>query len=210
MKPGCDAEGQPVNPLLNERRRIDRGLSELLGMVRGILADGVVLEVEAEALARWILSNAEIANHWPADVLVKHLNRIFEDGRMDEDERQSLTDLLTNLSGRALEEFASSSTELPLTRPTPEVIFDQNAFVFTGKFLFGPRRACHRETEIRGGVCEDAITARTRYVVVGSLASRDWIQSGWGRKIERAMELSKFGEIYIVAEETWTRYLMGR
>jgi NAD-dependent DNA ligase len=208
-KAWLDEDGQPLNRFFNAERVEARTISELLGVINGILADGTVCAKEVEYLGRWVLTYPESASQWPANVLIEHLNRIFADGKIDDEERESLRGILEDIVGAPSHGFTAPVTRLPLTKPTPEVIFDQNTFVLTGKFLYGPRKNCERAVEIRGGRCEDNVTLRTRYLVVGTVGSRDWIQSAWGRKIERAVELSGFGEIYIVSEETWSKYLLG-
>ena len=62
-----DADGQP-NPPFNAWRRNDRAIHELLGLAKGILADGVVMPAEVIELSRWILANAEPDSGWPIDV----------------------------------------------------------------------------------------------------------------------------------------------
>jgi hypothetical protein len=56
----------------------------------------------------------------------------------------------------------------------------------------------------RAGRCSDAVTSRTDVLVVGMIASPDWIQSTHGRKIETAMAMKQQGHrIRVVSEEHW-------
>ena len=46
------------------------------------------------------------------------------------------------------------------------------------------------------------------YLVIGSLASREWAHTSHGRKIEKAMDYKKKGcSINIVSEEQWVQCL---
>jgi NAD-dependent DNA ligase len=123
------------------------------------------------------------------------------------DELDGLRDLLQNIIG-GHPTSVDAPTALPLTKPIPEVIFDQNTFVFTGKFVFGTRNACFKETMLRGGICDDSVTLRADYVVIGSIGARDWAHTAWGNKIKRAVELQRSKPIAIINEETWARYLL--
>ena len=44
-----DDDAQPVNHLYNQRRRIDRDINEMLGLIKGLIADGCVNELEVLA-----------------------------------------------------------------------------------------------------------------------------------------------------------------
>ena len=56
----------------------------------------------------------------------------------------------------------------------------------------------------RGALCESTVTRRTRYLVVGTFGSRDWVHSSFGRKIEKAVELEQAGmPLSIVGEDHW-------
>jgi len=204
-----DDNGQPLNRLLNRDRRVSRAIDELIGFLRGIAADNVVSAGEVLALGEWTLKNREAADVWPVNVLVARLNRIVADGVIDDEEREDLRMLVAEILGeQARQPFTSASTELPLTRPAPDVIFDQNEFVLTGSFLYGPRRVCEKEILVRGGTCADAVRLRTSYLVIGSLASEDWIHTTHGRKIEKAVDYSKRYPLAIISEQHWESFLL--
>jgi NAD-dependent DNA ligase len=206
-QPQLDEDGQPLCVSWNSRRRIDAGIDELLGFIQGILADGEVSEAETIALAAWTLKHSEIVCDWPVNVLAGRLNRIFADGRVDEAEREDLRTLLVEILGENENPLVTSSTRLPLSMPAPDVIFDQNVFVLTGKFAFGPRRVCEAEVLALGGKTSDHVTLQTSYVVIGSVGSRDWIHSSWGRKIEKAVEYRGLCPIAIISEQHWAEFL---
>jgi NAD-dependent DNA ligase len=80
--------------------------------------------------------------------------------------------------------------------------------VFTGKFAFGPRADCERQVIKLGAACERAITHRTRYLVIGTFGSRDWVHTSFGRKIEKAVQYRDDGHpLAIVAEDHWASSL---
>jgi len=207
-----EAQGQPVWRGLNARQRMERDVSEMLGLARGLLADGVITEEEVKLLRAWMEAHPDAIRAWPGSVLWRRLERIFADGVITEEERQDLASLLEQLVGGSIgivpAAGASGSTSLPLDDPPPELAFDGRIFVLTGRFAYGPRAACEREIRLRGGVCESNVTRRTHYLVVGTFGSRDWLHTSYGRKIERAVSLrDRYGAPAIVSEDHWAARL---
>lgn len=204
MKAALDGHGQPVSATLNQNRRANRAISELIGFLRGIIADQRISEAECEQLAKWLVGNREIADVWPVSALVERIDRIYRDGIADEEERSDLAQLVTQIVGRQDDGTLSfGATDLPLTVPEPNVTFAGKEFVLTGKFLYGPRRTCEREILVRGGSCWDTVRLQTSYLVIGSLMSRDWKYSTHGTKIEKAVEYQARCPIAIISEQHW-------
>jgi len=59
-----------------------------------------------------------------------------------------------------------------------------------------------------GIVLDSFPTRESHYLVIGTFASRDWANTNFGRKIERAVELRDSGSgIYIISEEYWQKFL---
>jgi NAD-dependent DNA ligase len=210
MKNGIDADGQP-HLRINQDRRMTRAMHELVGFLRGIVADEHINPQESERLAKWLVGNREIADEWPVNILVQRIEQIYKDEIADEEERADLAVLINGMVGRQDEDtFEFSPTDLPLTRPAPDVVFDMNEFVFTGKFFYGTRKACQREIEMRGGRCADNIRLQTSYLVVGSLMSRDWKYSAYGNKILKAVEYSSRCPIAVISERHWESFLLSK
>jgi len=106
---------------------------------------------------------------------------------------------------QAAAEFA---TRAPIDDPEPVITFPDRTFVLTGQFVWGARSRCEAAIIERGGLVAPSITRRTHYVVIGIHASRDWIHSAHGRKIEKAVEYRRTGiPLAIVSEEHWTKHL---
>jgi NAD-dependent DNA ligase len=205
-----DPHGQPYNLRFNRARRAERDLSELLGMAKGVLADGVVTEAEADLVRQWVQGHPDAIEQWPVNALHARLCRIYQDGRVDESERQDLSELLTALvGGRAgIIVGEDAPTALPIDQPAPQLIWPGSVFVFTGQFAFGPRAECERHVARLGGVCESSITRRTNYLIIGTFGSRDWVHTSFGRKIEKAVEYRNSGHrLAIVNEDHWAAAL---
>lgn len=190
---------------------VDRSFDELVGFIRGIVADGHVSDLEAIRLAAWMNGNPVVAQAWPGNVIADRLQRIFADGVIDEEERTELTQLLEELTGGVpiVGEAPEAPTALPLCRPAPTVVYAPGRqFVFTGTFAFGKRSACEAAIAQRGALAGGSVSKKTRYLVIGSVGSKAWVHSTHGRKIEDAVALRDAGSgLNIISEETWVASL---
>jgi hypothetical protein len=58
-------------------------------------------------------------------------------------------------------------------------------------------------------VSDSTPSGSSHYLVIGVFASRDWMYTNYGRKIERAVELRQCGSgIAIISEEHWKHFLV--
>jgi hypothetical protein len=215
-RPFLDDFGQPPSSI-NLKYRAGRGMDELIGICKGVIADGVCIEKEANYLQEWLCRNAEIAAIWPARELACRLARILWDGVVTPEEGEDLKSFLEEATGetdRGREVIkmvggrANPATTLPLDSPLPQIQFPEREFCFTGRFLSGTRKWCFSQVEQRGGIASNS-ASRCHYLVIGEIGSRDWAHTSHGRKIEAAME-RKAKETHwpkIVSEEHWSKHL---
>lgn len=193
-----------------DRYVTSRSLDEMIGLCKGILADGTVVEREAALLEQWCAANSVLVTQWPASVLSRRLRQIFADGRVDEDERADLRDLLQQIVGGPPEASLADryAIALPLDTPPPTILISGSSFCFTGKFIYGTRKLCMSAVSVRGGYAAKDVTSAVQFLVVGTLATEAWIHGTFGRKIEAAIALRDNGfPIKIVSEEHWTKQL---
>ncbi|OFW05684.1 MAG: hypothetical protein A3H96_11530 [Acidobacteria bacterium RIFCSPLOWO2_02_FULL_67_36] len=211
MNTPLDPHGQPYNVLFNRARRTERDLSEMLGLAKGMLADGIIDEDEANYLHAWAANHPDALVAWPLRVIFARLQQYFTDGHIDEDERADLKTLLAALVGGTaslLLGYEGAST-LPLDEPAPLICWGPDeVYVFTGRFAYGTRADCEREVTSRQSTCERNITRRTSFLVIGTFGSTDWAHSSYGRKIQRAVQLRQSGfALRIVGEDHWATAL---
>ena len=204
--PDPEQRAQALNVRFNRARRAERDVCELLGLARGLIADGVVTASEAQLLRDWVARHEDALDHWAVRTLHHRLTTHFEDGVIDEAERADLALLLNQLVGGELSAVCDTdaATALPLDQPPPPIQWTGMVYVFTGQFAWGPRQECEREVTKRGGTCAKSITKRTSFLVIGTFGSMDWVHTAFGRKIEKAVSYRDSGvPLRIVAEDHW-------
>ena len=193
----------------NTKPMADRQIDQLIGLAQGIVADGIVNQAEAEMLQSWLRANQWTENPYVSRLLDR-VERVLEDGVLDEDEGRELHDALMSWAGGGGADGEESTTaSLPLDPEPRTVLIAENTFVFTGTGVFGTRKMMHDATIRGGGTAERNITKQTNFVVLGTYVTPAWAHQSFGRKIEKAMEYrdQKGTALHIVHEEDWMRAL---
>jgi len=196
----------PKELALNQKQ-ITKGLNTLMGIISGIVCDGHLHENEVAFLSTWSEENQHLATVYPASVVFRRIREVLMDGVISAEEKEYLLKELTVLSGT---DFSNTGSALPehisaIFDDDPHIIVPNNVFVFTGEFIYGTRAACSKAVESKGGITSSSVTKSTNYLVVGSMASPDWIVANFGRKIQKAAEMMMSGEyeIAVVREQDW-------
>lgn len=197
--------------LLNQlggARISDRQIDELIGLARGLIADGNVNQAEAEFLEKWLAASYPVSQHPVLGTLYKRVRTMLADGLMDDDEKQELFDTLNALSDRDFElGEVLKATTLPVCNPAPRLTFPGRRYCFTGTFNYGDRRTLEGEVAARGGE-GGSLSRKTHVLVIGTYATESWKHSSFGTKIMAACEMRDKGlPISIVTEAHWAQHL---
>ena len=191
----------------------DRNIDELIGISRGLLADGKIVEDEAKFLLSWIELNFKenVLNSYPISTIYDRLKKVLADDILDKEESIEIKELLESFTGGTLitEQTKSMSSTLPLCKDVSNVTFESKTFCLTGAFTIGTRKQCENLIKELGGFTKKNPTLNTDYLVIGILGSEDWIHSSYGRKIEQAVtyrDIKKTG-IQIITEELFIKFL---
>ena len=202
--------GTPLDPFMryNKKQVYDRQIDTLIGLAKGITADGVVNQQEAEFLHEWLaLNRITIQDNPIFYCLFDRVSTMLEDGVLDPEEQNDLFAALRSVAGERSEdgEFMKTSL-LPIDHPAPAIVFPNRRFLFTGTCAFGTRRQCEAEVEKLGGEIQHGVNMRLNYLVLGSYVTPSWKHETFGRKIERAMEYrdERGLPLAIVTEAHWS------
>lgn len=194
------------NRYIDAKRINERKVDELIGICKGVTADGVLTVEEVQILVKWLESNKNATSKWPGNILAERIKEIVSDGIINENELTELFQILKKTMGGIPE--LNLPTSLPFDNPEPEVTFNGKIFCFTGNFSYGTRDECESEVINRGGIVQSNPTRKTNYLVLGSFGNEEWIHSLYGRKIEHVIrQKSKGFPIAIVSEEHWAKHL---
>lgn len=91
--------------------RLDKAVNSLLGILEGITADSAVNDQEVRFLRGWLARHADYARWHPFTELVPALNRVLEDGKIDEEERDDLLWLCERLRSHEYYDVATADMQ---------------------------------------------------------------------------------------------------
>lgn len=186
----------------NSARIQCRNMDELIGLSRGMLADGKIVQEEAEFLQRWLHQAQDMGDDPIYRILTSRLELMLADDHLDQEESQELLEMLQALTGdNDKPNTYRSPSNLPLNDPFPDIDFQDRGFTFTGVMAFGPRKECQALVTERGGIPLPGPSKKAHYLVIGTIANEHWAHSSYGRKIEKAMEIREKGHPLAIINE---------
>lgn len=183
----------------------DRQIDTLIGLSKGLIADGKIDQGEAEFLLTWLIQARQSTTNPIIINLLERVGDMLEDGVLDDEESSELLGLLRTFAGEpsAIGELAKT-TSLPVDTPAPSVAFADHSFLFTGTCVYGARRLCMEAVESMGGINANSVTKSLDYLVLGTYVTDSWAHETFGRKIEKAMEYRAQGlPLSIITEAHW-------
>ncbi|MDF1762210.1 MAG: BRCT domain-containing protein [Oleibacter sp.] len=190
----------------NRKNIQDRQVDTLIGLSKGLTADGAVNQAEAEFLFSWLIQNTQTESNNPIfENLLLKITDMLEDGVLDSDESAELLSTLRTLAGEKSEiGELSKSSSLPINEPLPDITFANKSFLFTGTCAYGTRKQCQAVVESLGGILASSVTRDLDYLVLGTYVTDSWAHESFGRKIEKAMDYRGKGlPLFIITEDHW-------
>ena len=188
-------------------RLATRQIDELIGLARGLVADGKINAAEAEFLYTWLAANVDVAENPVIAILYRRVSEIMADGVADPDECAELFDTLHRfIDGDVAPGELLKPSTLPLCTPAPALQFEGQRYCFTGTFNYGQRKDCEAIVVERGGRV-GGVAQSTNVLVIGSYVTDAWKHSSFGNKIVQAVEWRDVGfPISIVSEAHWRNH----
>ncbi|MGE4391395.1 MAG: BRCT domain-containing protein [Aeromonas sp.] len=178
----------------------------LLGFLQGISADNHLLDKEIALLAH-IVATDSASVIWPGNLLNKRLQRIIEEGSISDEERGELLGLIKQITGENFTETGLAVGMATKVFADGDVmsIFGKRV-CFTGKFFSDTRFNLEQQAKALGAEPVKSMSKMVNVLIIGGLASRDWMFTSHGRKIEAAIKARNEGcNIQIINEEDWVR-----
>ena len=114
------------------RRLENRQMDTLVGISRGITADGVVNQQEAEFILEWLDQTPTLEGPL-VDSLFERLSDFLDDGFLDADESAAVLDMLNEFVGGSSDDNAFVKTWMPVDETQPPVAFRGQAIHVHGR-----------------------------------------------------------------------------
>ncbi len=67
---------------------------ELMGLCRGVIADGAINLAEAKYIYKWLGDRSNLLDTWPASELYALLGKVLEDGVISPSDERELSEML--------------------------------------------------------------------------------------------------------------------
>lgn len=187
-------------------RQFVKSAQVLTGIITGIVADGHLHDMEVQLLSAWISSNPEVTQSWPGSAIARHIAEALQDGVITPEERSHLLETLQQMVGSDFSETGSATSEvaaLPFDATMTHPLHASRVCL-TGGFLYGTRNACEKLAAKVGSIPVASVSKKLHYLIVGTNISPHWVNTSYGLKIMRAMELRQEGHpISILREKDW-------
>lgn len=204
-----DENAQP-SPQIHRVNNKIKAINTLYGIIMGITVDQIVTDDEIYFLKLWLLDNEIHTTEFPLNVIKRRINEILADNIITQEEREDLYQTLTQIIGGSYHQTGAasgSSTAYNLEEPDSIIIYNAT-FCMTGAFISGPREKCQKSLSRFGGKPTNTVSKKLDYLIIGGLASRDWIATGHGTKIQKAFCYKEKGvPITIISEETLVKFI---
>jgi len=189
----------------NRKSIDDRQIDTLIGISKGLVADGKINQSETEFLLTWLIQSRLSTSNPVIINLLSRVESMLADGVLDPDESTQLLSLLQKFNGEPSEigELAKA-TSLPIDHPQPPITFEGMEFLFTGTCAYGTRKQCQAVIETLGGINAKDVTKNLNYLILGTYVTDSWAHETYGRKIEKAMGYRSEGvPLVIITEDHW-------
>lgn len=183
---------------------ITSDLQQLQAIMGSIAVDGVVTEAEAEELSNWVSAHDDLRSCYPYDELDSLLTSTLKDKWIDPHEQKLLLDFFSSFLPRSVNLQNQTSiirTIMGICAATPEVVFEDRCFCFTGESSRASREEMKKIALERGARVVGDVSPRVNYLVVGSNGNPCWAYACYGRKIEKTMQLRQNGAQIVIVHE---------
>lgn len=189
---------------------VTQSIRELHGVFQGILFDQELSDSEIKNLYQWITDNDHLKGSYPYDEIETLLTHSLHDKVITTEERQIVSAFISQFITKEREATETSDTWQKLKSKylisaicctDPEIIFNSKVFCFTGESKLKKRADIVAVIESFGGEYRDTISQKTDYLIVGAKGNDCWAFTGYGRKIEKALELRKQGQLLKIIHE---------
>ena len=182
---------------------ISAELQVLHALLAGIAADEKITEDELGGLSEWISDHEFLRKCWPYDEIDSLIVSVMADRHIDAKEHNDLLSYFSEFTHEISNDGEKNNFE-PLAgicAVSPEIIFKNSAFCFTGESVRLPRKELSSLVIDRGGKVVKGVSKILDYLIIGAAGNECWKYSCYGRKIEQAINYRKQGCPIVLVHE---------
>ena len=162
---------------------------ELIGILKGINADGILSESEISSLSVWLDWHDELEG---AESLRGEIEEILSDGIITEKEQSLLRKTLDDLIDPIVDSAKTG---------TSDVVLEGKSFCLSGDFDYGKKADVASYIIEHGGTISKNVTKKCDYVVVGGGGSCNYAFGNYGTKVKKALVYKEKGcNIEVIGE----------
>lgn len=177
---------------------ITKGIQQLHGVLDGIALDEMINDKEIIYLSNWLEYNKHLRSNYPYDEVSFVLNKIVEDGEINDNELVELLEFCGLFKQvRLSEENETKSIVTHLSKNIFEPIsnFDVagSKICVTGASKLYKREEIKTIIQNKGGRVVGAMSGSVDYLIVCEEKNSCWAYSMYGRKVEEAIKLKQNG-----------------
>ena len=174
-------------------------INRFFGFCAGIACDDKITLNEAAYLIEKFGQNSAILADPPSRSLVSVCLDAVDDGVISTSESVEICKAITRIVGDAYcDTGVSSLGNVPVFdayKIDVDFDFSEKQIVLTGDFSIKPRRILEDELSARGAIIKKSVSRKTDFVLVASEASRDWVYTHKGTKLNKALALRETEDV---------------
>lgn len=162
--------------------------------------DGKITKSEVFSLKSWLDSNQNLAGNYPFDIVFKSIEKVLEDGVLEQEELEELFDIFQEVLDPVNAVAKCDDSHID---------FSEKKICLSGEFEFFSSKAEVESLLIaKGAEIKKSVVKSLDYLIVGGKGSDAWSSGNYGTKVKKALEWNEKGSaIQILREEDFKKII---
>lgn len=162
----------------------------LNGLIKGIVSDKKITDIEVRNLRQWLYDNIYLRGHFPFDQLLSTIEKSLSDGILTNIELNEINDLINSLLN-------------PVEKMKKEINSVEGKVVcLSGNFAYGQKNDVENYIVKRGGVVVSGMNKKVDILIVGNNECQAYSNGSYGTKVIKAIEMIEKGSKIIIIKES--------
>lgn len=162
----------------------------LNGLIKGIVADNEITDVEVKNLRQWLYDNIYLRGHYPFDQLLSTIEKALSDALITSEELKEINNLIDSLLNL-------------VEKMKGEINSVENKVVcLSGNFAYGQKSDVENYIIQRGGVVVSGVNKKVDILIIGNNECQAYSNGTYGTKVKKAMEMMEKGSNIKIIKES--------